>query len=428
MNLRPLKIDAALRALPDADVLAPLKAALMDGARGDAAGPFGTVESRAADPAVLEARVGEIADAVRARTEAVLRASVDALRAVEAGDWAEAARALVRAGEEEERGGRLADAERFYARAAELGRRPRDRSAEALALRRRARAARGLGRWGVAARAYEQAYRVASAIGDVDGVVAACQGMGNVSVDRACWGEALGWYRLGMERSPDDAPSVERVHLCNGLAVAERRLGRMDAAAAWLEEAGRTAAAVGDAEVPGYVENGWGMLHLARGHPAQAEEAFRRALLRPLAPGARASVLVNLSEALLARGRARDAEGAAREAEALALHHAALFELAEAYRALGEVARVRGERDGMVFFEQALAICREHGLPPFEEAVTQLRYARFEAALGDRAAAAARLDEAVRLFGEAGAEGDARAAAREREALAGDDGETNGGA
>lgn len=430
MSSRPLKIDAALKALPDAADLAPLRDALLGMARGDEglgwadAEAYATVETRLADLAGAEALVPELAERLRARAEEVMRHTLRALHAVAAADYEEAARHLVAAGEVEERARRLDEAERCYERALELGRKPRDRRAEGLALRRLGRVARTRGAWVRAERLYAQGYEVAQAQRDVEGSVVACQGLGNVAVDQGRWEVARAWYRRGLNLCPPEPATAEFVHLANGMAVAERRRGDTDGAAEWLSRAGEVARTLRDEGLLGYLENGWGMLELARGTPQRAEAAFRDALARALDPFARVTVTLNLSDALLRQARLREAEAAAREAEAMALHDRAILDLPEAYRRLGAIAAARRDREGFVFYEQALEICREHHLPPFESAVTQHRYAAFEAALGDTASAAARLAEAVRMYGEAGAAVDAAAAAAELEGMGRGD-ETN---
>ncbi|HEX2206590.1 MAG TPA: hypothetical protein VHG93_02850 [Longimicrobium sp.] len=423
MTSRAIKIDAALKALPEAADLAPLREALLGMARANQglgwadSEAYATVDTRLADLAGAEALVPELADGLRARAEEVMRHTLAALRAVAAADYEEAARHLVAAGEVEERARRLDEAERIYERALELGRKPRNRRAEGLALRRLGRIARTRGAWARAGRLYAQGYQVAQAQRDVDGSIVACQGLGNVAVDQGRWDEARAWYLRGLELCPAEPASAEFVHLANGMAVAERRRGDVDAAAEWLSLAREVAGALGDDGLLGYLENGWGMLELARGTPQRAEAAFRHALERVLDPFARVTVTLNLSDALLRQGRLREAEAAAREAEALALHHRAILDLPEAYRRLGAVAAARRDREGFVFYEQALEICREHHLPSFEAAVTQHQYGAFEAALGDTESAAARLREAVRMYDEAGAAVESAAAAAELERL-----------
>lgn len=423
MSPRAIKIDAALKALPDAAELAPLREALLGMARVDQglgwadAEAYATVDTRLADLSGAEALVPVLAERARARVEEVMRHTVAALRAVAAGNWEEAARHLVSAGEVEERERRLDEAERCYERALELGRKPRNRRAEGLALRRLGRIARARGAWARAGRLYAQGYEVAQAQRDTAGAVVACQGLGNVAVDQGRWNEARGWYLRGLGQCPADPPTAEFVHLANGMSVAERRRGDPESAAEWLSLAGEVARRLDDEGLRGYVENGWGMLELAHGTPQRAEAAFRDALSRALDPFARVTVTLNLSDALLRQGRLAEAEAAARQAEALALHHRALLDLPEAYRRLGAVAGARRDREGFLFYEQALEICREQHLPPYEAAVTQHQYAAFEAALGDGASAAARLAEARRLYEQADAGMEAAAVAAELEGL-----------
>ncbi len=422
MTQRALKIDAALKAIPETDDLAHLREALLSASRADGGLAWGsgeeyaTIGVRAADPAALESQIEALADRVRRRVEMVMRHTVRALAALERGDAAEAARHLVAAGEVEEGERRLHEAERFYERALEVGRKPRERGAEGLALRRLGRVARAMGQWERAAKRYQQGYEVSVAQRDGMGAVVACQGLGNVHVDQSRWSEAREWYLRGVERCPDRPPTAEYVHLCVGLAVVERRLGDLDAAAEWLARGDASAAGLGDG-LMAYVDHGWGRLHLARGEAAEAEGAFRRALARELDPVARVAVMVGLSEPLLLQGRAREAFDAARDAEALAIHFRAVPRLPDVYRALGAAAAERGDTEAFLFYEQALEVCRSHLLPAFEAAATQHQYGRLEARRGDLEAAAARLAEAYRLYTEAGARMEADEVAGELERM-----------
>jgi tetratricopeptide (TPR) repeat protein len=405
---RALKIDAALKAIPETDDLAHLREALLSASRADgglawgSAEEYATIDVRAADPAALESQIGALAERVGRRVEMVMRHTVRALAALERGDAAEAAGHLVAAGEVEEGERRLHEAQRFYERALELGRKPRERGAEGLALRRLGRIARAMGQWERSAKRYREGYEVSVAQQDGVGAVVACQGLGNVHVDQSRWSEARQWYLRGVERCPARPPTAEYVHLCVGLAIVERRLGDLAAAAEWLARGEESAAGLGDGLIA-YVDHGWGRLHLARGEAAEAELAFRRALTREMDPVARVAVMVGLSEPLLRQGRTREAFAAARDAEALAIHSRAVSRLPDVYRALGDAAAERGDTEAFLFYEQALEVCRDHGLPAFEAAATQHHYGRLEARRGDPEAAAARLEEAHRLYTEVGA-------------------------
>lgn len=413
---RALKIDAALKAIPETDDLVHLRDALLSASRVDgglgSAEDYPALNTRLADPAALESQIEALAERVRRRVEGVMRHTVRALAALERGDAAEAARHLVAAGEMEEGERRLYQAREFYQRALEMGRKPRDRRGEGLALRRLGRVARAMGQWDVAARRYGESFDVSVAQRDDMGAVVACQGLGNVHVDQSRWSEAREWYLRGVERCPPRPPSAEYVHLCVGLSVVERRLGALDSAAEWLARGEDSAAGLGDG-LMAYVDHAWGRLHLARGEAQDAECAFRRALGREMDPAFRVAVMAGLSEPLLRQGRTREAFDLARDAEALAIHAQAVLKLPDVYRALGAAAAEAGDAEAYLFYEKALEVCRGHGLPAFEAAATQHHYGRWEARRGDSEAAAARLEEAYRLYTGLGARTEADEVAQE---------------
>ncbi|HEX2095010.1 MAG TPA: tetratricopeptide repeat protein [Longimicrobiaceae bacterium] len=409
MSPRRLKLDQALGVLPDADALAPLREALIGASREDAerawtaSEAYATLDTRLADPRALEAQVAALAEQVRERTEAVLRHALRALHAAEAGDPAEAARALVAAGEVEEGAGRLEEAKRFFYKALELGRKPRDRRTEGLALRRLGRVAVERGEFERAAELYRRGFEVAEAQRDLEGAVVACQGMGNAYVYQGMWERAREWYARGLELLEGKPPSRLLWQLQSNLSVVARRAGALEESAAWLERAEATSAALEDAEAHLPLANGWGKLHEARGELEAAERAYRDALAGVSTPTQRGSVLINLAECLLLQGRLRDAERVTRELERVAVTQRLTPLLPHVYRGLGAIARERGDEEGFVFYEQALELCREPDSPPIEQAVTQHEYGVFEARMERTDSALARLREAREVYRRLGA-------------------------
>jgi tetratricopeptide (TPR) repeat protein len=418
MSPRALKVDAALGALPAVDDLFPLREALLAGAREtgtrwSAAAAYATVDGRAADPEALEARAAELAEGVRARVEAVLRLSARALAALRDGDPAAAARLLIEAGEVEEDAGRGEAAEAFYRHALALGRKPRDRTAEGLALRRLARVARDGGRLDEAERLYRRGLEVAEASRETDGAVVACQGLGNVCVDQGRWDEAVRWYTRGVELLSGAPPSRLLWQLYVNLSVAARRAGDLDAGERWLAEAEAVIGALDDEAGRLPLENTRARLLLARGDAGAAEAAYRRSLAAAGPPGQRAVVLVNLAECLRIAGRLKEAEEVVRELERVVLLHGLTTLLPHVYRELGEVARARGDGEAFLFFEQALDLCRGGAGTPLDLAETQHAYARHERAQGNADAAEARLREALAVYEAAGARPEAERARRD---------------
>lgn len=401
-------MERALEALPDADALAPLREALIALSQADqalawaASGDYATLDKRLAALDVLEARVPELAEQVRERAERVFRHAVAALRALEEGEAAAAARALVAAGEAEEAERRFEQAESFFEKARELGRRARDRTAEALALRRLARVARARGELERAHALYRQSYEIAEAMGDVEGIVVACQGLGNVHVDRGLWEPARAWYARGLERIAHAPPSRLHWQLYNNLAIVALRTGDLAQSEGWLERMREAIETTGDEVGIAYLENGRGQLLLARGRFAEAEAAYRRAVAGADDARARTHYLLNLGAALLRQARLPDAERAVRQAEELAITRRVVDALPEAYRALGSIARARGDANGFLFFEQALETCRTHRLPEVQLAATQHEYGLWEEAMGQAEAAAARFAEAMNIYRQLG--------------------------
>ncbi|HEX6751549.1 MAG TPA: tetratricopeptide repeat protein [Longimicrobium sp.] len=420
MTTRPLKVDHALKALPEVDDLGGLREALIGASREDrgrawaASEAYATVDARIADTAALDARIAAIADEARSRVETVMRHSLAALRALEAGDEAAASRALVAAGEVEEDAGRLDAAEACYRQAAALGRRPRDRSAEGLAVRRLGRIARERGDLDAALRHYLASYEIAVAQRDTEGAVVACQGTGNVYGDQGLWEKAREWYERGVSLLSEEIPTRPLWQLYSNLAVVARRTGDLGASEAWLDRAEAIVGQLDDAAGRLPIENGRARLLVERGDYAAAAAAYRRSLEAQGSPSLRGAVLSNLADCLLLAGDLRGAVAAARELERLAMVHRLTPLLPHAYRTLGAAARARRDEEGFVFYEQALDLCRAPGSPPFELAQTQHEYALFEAAMGHPESAVARLDEALAIYRRLGTRPEMEKAEREK--------------
>ncbi|HSH75002.1 MAG TPA: hypothetical protein VLA09_04945, partial [Longimicrobiales bacterium] len=137
---------------------------------------------------------------------------------------------------------------------------------------------------------------------------------------------------------------------------------------------------------------------------AEAVDQLRAAL--EVTGHARAGVTIrlNLAEALLAQGRGLEAAEHAREAEREAIQARLVSKLPEVYRLLGRIASTEGISDAFVFFERALQLGRERGLPRLEEALTLQAYAEAEAARGEAEAATELAALAGRLFETLGME------------------------
>jgi tetratricopeptide (TPR) repeat protein len=332
----------------------------------------------------------------------VLRLSVASLRAAQAGDWAEAARMLVQAGEVEEAARRLDQAEELYCKALELGRKPRDRTAEGLARRRLGRVLRLKGRLDEAAKQYRRSFEVAEAQRDLEGMVVACQGLGNVFVDQGRWANAQSWYERGLEIVEPTKPSLLHWQLYNNLAVVALRQGNLVESEGWLQQAEAVADSANGEPSRLVAENNLGRLRVRLGDYSGAEALYRDALMRSPTAFNRCRLLVNLAEVLVQQQELTQAVQVAREAETLAIQYQLIQPLVDTYRALGAVAREQADPEGFLFYEQALALCNDYSLPEFELALTHHEYAKMEAQLGNTTSANARLQQALDIYRKLG--------------------------
>jgi tetratricopeptide (TPR) repeat protein len=385
----------------------PLRAALISASFSDpdlvwsASELYRTLATRLLDVDALEKEIPRLIAQDASRRERVWRNTTAALRALSEGDPATAARALVAGGEVEEDAGRLDAAEQLYERAAELGRRPRDRRAEGLALRRLGRVAKARGDLTLAVHQYRRGYEIAEAQRDVDGMVVGCQGLGNCYVDEGRWEEAESWYRRGLSVVSEKGVGDHWLEL--NLSIVARRAGRLEESERWLATARATAAEVDDRDAAAYFANAEGLLRVAQDRLAEAETIYRSAIDAAKSPPALATVLVNLAECLLLQHRVGESVEVARELERVVIGHQLHPFLVYVYMALGAAARAANEPEALVFYEQALELARAGGNDA-ELAQVQREYAILEGAQGATESAAARLREAEEIFRRCGAQ------------------------
>lgn len=431
-----LRFDDLRDLLPDLEALEPLldevagTAVPDEGRRWAASGELETLGRRLVQPEELEARIPLLVEAARARAEALYTGTAAAIRALSEGDREGAARRLLDLSAQEETRHAPASAYACAMAAHRVVQGLRDRTVSTLALRRAARAARGEGRLAEAAALYERAWGQARDGGDLEGGIISAIGRGNVSVDRGLWAEGQQWYEEAarlMGPGPDARP--ERWHVHQNMGIVRREQGDLEGCARELERAGELAALLGDPVAQVEVNNGWGQLLMARGDRGGAIRRFRSALeaTRSLEdPRARTTVAVNLSEVLLAEGRRLEAWEAAREAEAAALSGRVAPRLPEVYRLLGRLAQAEDSDHAFVFFERALAVIEERGLPAYERALTLHAYGEARQRSGEELAARGLYGAALGIYEELGMDRRARGLAEHLESMDKKDGGERG--
>lgn len=399
-----LRVERALALVPDADEFRPFAEAVIGASLRDperawaGSATYATLGKRIVDADRLEALVPEMVERTRRRLEALFGTLLQALRAQQAGDGAGAARALVWAGEAEEAERRLEKAAAIYSLALELGRDLRDKGPQILALRRLGRVARTAGRLDEARGWYQQSWETAVDQLDRAGQAVACQGLGNVCDDQGRREEARGWYRRGLEAAEGLGDAGLEWPFYANLSVMSMLDGDLPEAERLLEEARSRIEATGTEDAAAFWLNNRGLLLMESGDLAAAEALFREVLARTRDAHWELTARVNLGEVLARQDRLFEANEEARRAEEIAILHRFIADLVDVYALLGSLARLRRDEGGFVFYEQALEVCREHGLPDKTRAGILHGYGQLHTACGRPAEGHAYLEAALDIY------------------------------
>ncbi|HEU0015486.1 MAG TPA: tetratricopeptide repeat protein [Longimicrobium sp.] len=384
-----LLVERALALVPDFEEFLPLADAVIGASRVDSekvwarSGEYSTLGKRVVDPGRLDELLPVLLEKSQQRLRELFGLVHSAIREQRGGNLAGAVELLVRAGEMEEAEQRLEKAESIYHMALDLCQELRETAPHALVLRRLGRTARTAGRLDAAWERYEQSYELAVDGMDVPGQVIACQGLGNVCDDRGERERARLWWERGLERAAGlEQPELEWPFYTNlsvltmlegDLAEAERLLGR---ARDCIERTGAPGAML-------YWQNNRGLLLLEHGDVAGAETVFRDALQHCRnEPHWEMVMRINRGECLMRQGRLFEAGDEARRAEEIAIRHRFVPDLVDVYALLGSIARERCDDEGFVFYEQALQVCRERGVPAKLEAGVLHGYGRLHSSCG----------------------------------------------
>jgi tetratricopeptide (TPR) repeat protein len=402
----PLRVEQALRLLPDVDDLAPLRAFVvsLSSTRGPeawtAAEPNRTIGKRSLDPADLRARVPQVIARVSGHVATLYDAAVDALEHERSGDLSEAVRALVRAGECEEQGVRYTQAHAWYQQALGIAEQLRDRQPEMEALCHLGRLEATRGYLDEGARAFQRSLALAEAEADAEHAARACRGLGDVLFAQSQWVGAEAWYTRALQYAKGNQPLAGALSL--GLGETAVRRGQLAAAADQLQRALETFEALGDNDGVVRTLLARGNMEATQGQAADVLASYRQALGRLPVTGAEPAlelaVRLRLAELYLEAGRLPDAEDEARRAEELAIAHQLARPLARVYVVMGKMRGRQGDENGFVFFEQAIELCRSGEPAPRLEADVYGEYARFRTTMGDRHEARAYLERARELL------------------------------
>lgn len=402
----PLRVEQALRLLPDVDALAPLRGFLVASSQArPVIDPHTTVGKRLVHLAELAAFVPEAIEAVTTHQTALYEAAVAALESEQAGDVQGVVRAMLPAGMLEERAGHLAAARVWYDHALKVAEGLRDRRPEIETLRHLGHLESSRGQLDLAARLYQRSFALADAELDQAGAAIACQGLGDVAQAQARWLGAESWYRRGLGFATDNAECGG--HLRLGLGVVARGRGLLDEAAVELTEARRLFAEAGDVEGGIRVASAWGLVEGDRGHRPEAVACWRAALVELYRIGGatrlETAIRLNMCRLYLDWDHLAECEDELRRAEGLAIAHNAADQLARLYLYFGMLRGKQNDETGFVFFEKAIELCRGVSPMPRLEAEAYREYARFRNGMGERDEALAyleRIREILESFGD----------------------------
>jgi tetratricopeptide (TPR) repeat protein len=405
----PVRVERALRLLPDLEALLPLRALLISASRPDerqvwsSSGPYLTLGKRGVQPDDLRRRLGAAVQRMSAHVEALFRAYIDALDADQRRDGAGVVAALLGAGRLEERVGRATQAQVWYDSALGVAEALPNRRPEVESLRALGELDLGLGRPLEGARHYQRALALAEAEFDQVGAVAACEGLGDAALAQAQWPGAQAWYTRGLrlaQESEQDSAIGRLLHRLGRLAALQ---GDRTAAAEQLRAAAERFEAGNAAKEMAQVLNSRGTLEADAGQATIAAASYREALAWARRAdehdiALEVSIRVNLARLQLDLDRLLEAEEQMRRAEQLAIAGNLVGNLIQVYLLMGELRGRQNDAGGFVFFEQAIELCRTLERSRIFEARAYQAYGDYRNRLGDRDEAQAYQDLAKEIL------------------------------
>ena len=428
-----MRVEQALRLLPNLEALMPLRGLLLSSARPDervqwgSGGPYLTIGKREVEPGELTRRVGPVLAVVTEHIGALYRAYVEALEAQERGEPAGAVAALLGAGRREEHVGRLEQASAWYEVALALAEGLQDRRPEVETLLAGGRVCLAHGWYAEGARHYQRALVLAEAEFDQAGAIDACIGLGCVAFERAEWAGAQAWYSRALRLVEAGGDGLRLGRIEHQLGLLARRQGDLARAGEHLRRARECLELLGAGREMARVLDAQGELDAALGRPGPAAEAFREALawVRRDEPdpggegggGLDVTIRLHLAELLLDTGRLLEAEEEMRRAEQFAITSNQTRGLVRIYTLLGTLRGRQGDETGFVFFEQAIALCRALGSPPVDEARVYHAYGLFRQVCGGPDEARAYLERAREIFRSLGVDAEVERVEAELQAL-----------
>jgi tetratricopeptide (TPR) repeat protein len=402
----PLRVEQALRLVPDVEALAPLRALLLSCSRQDEAhvwassSPYLTVGKRLVHSTELERQLPEALDREREHLARLYQSVVTALEAEQRGETPAAVQSLLDAGAREEAIGRHGPARAWYEAAGVMSEQLSDRGPELTVLNRLGALELEAANPVAAARLFQRSLALAESGSYPGEAMDACLGLGAVSLAEGNLFGAQAWYQRGLQLADSDPLRSSRLH--HQLALVSLARTELAQAEGHLARARGGFERLGDFLEMARTLNTQGRLDWALGRSAQTSAAYREALAWCRRSGGaadlEAEIRLNLAEVYLADGRILEAEQEARRAEDLAIGQNVPRLLVPIYLFLGRLRGLQRDGGGFVFFEKAIELCRELAVAPALEGQAYREYAAFRDGMGERAEAAALLECAAEIL------------------------------
>jgi tetratricopeptide (TPR) repeat protein len=410
-----VKVEQALRMLPELEALAPLRALLLSSAQAEQstwanAGQNLTVGKREVAPAEMRQRMTAALKRITEHLSELFETYVRALESMERESPAEAVANLLAAGALEETVGRLAQARAWFGVALEIAEGLPNRRPEVETLLSLGRLSVFLGYYEEAARRYQRALVLAEAEFDQAGAIDSCMGLGTVDVEQAAWAGGHAWFARGLRLAEASRDERRTAQLHHGVGELARRQGDLTLASRALQQARERFEALGDAREMARVLLTQGLLESDLGLAVRAASAYREALAwtHRTAPdtGLEVFIRLNFARLHLEERNFLEAEQEIRRAEQLAIAGNLTRRLVQIYTLFGRLRGLQGDENGFVFFEQAIHFARTLDLFPVVEAQAYHGYGMFKLLLNQPEESRGYLERARELFELAGSSAD----------------------
>ncbi len=413
-----MKVGQALRILPALEAVFPLRSLLLASAHAapqdawGSGGPYLTIGKHDVDSAELRNQFALGFRALTTHLSTLYTSFADAIDLIDRKEHAAAVERILDAGRQEERVGRIDQAQAWYRAALQIAEPLQDHRPEIDALLTLGDLSSRVGLYRQSARVHQRALALAEAAFYSRAAALASAGLGNVATAAGDWRGAQAWYEraLILAEAEGDASRTAAIH--HAIGECYRRKGDFARATSELGLAREAFETLGQARELAEVLQTEALLLADRGALRRAAGTFREALAWDRAGPAdcalEVGIRLHLARLRIDEAHLLQAEDELRHSERIAIAHNLIGHLVEIYAAMGTVRGLQEDDSGFVFFEQAIQLLPMIGRSPVLEARLYHDYGAFMRRVGRTAEAHAHFDRARELFESVGAKSDVR--------------------